>query len=758
MKSIILAGGEGTRLRPLTCNMPKPLIKLCGKPVLEYILDLLANNGCSNATFTLGYLGGKIENHFDGGFYKNIELDFVYEKEPLGTAGCVKAAMQKLSEPLLIISGDAMCDFDLTAIYRSHLASGAAATIVTKSVDDPREYGLIIENNGLVSGFSEKPSYLDAISDYANTGVYVISPEVLELIPNGEKYDFARDVFPKMLEKGMKIAVFKENGYWCDIGDIRTYKQCQSDILSGKVRCNFSNYCSENFYKDVKISEPCRIGGNVSIAAGTIIDDSTIIEDNVTIGKNCHISNSILLEGSFIGDNATCIESIVCENARLESGVQMYDNSIVGENSLIKKHSVIRGAKIWNDKTVAENSVVTNDVKHGNGQRIELNETGFSGETNTQITPEFATKLGAALAATFDGKMLIASDKTEASGALKAAICAGFTSAGSNITDCGDLPLAVLIYLSRILHAHGIIHISANINTEITLLNSCGLPLTRVEERKLESCINRCEYKNAHWDSFGKIEHFDNGILLYSAMLDNILIDKSLRNIKISCNNDVLCDILNARVSKISKTTGKDIIINLNYSGTKAEILSSEGTSVKFDQLVSILLNDLTKKGFDVAVPFEFSTSAETIADVYGKTVYRFYRCSNDNSDAYARSLAATQPFLFDGSVLALNVLQILTERGVSIEEEIEALPAFSVENRFLKINCPPQKILSRFLKNAHGMGEGIILNERDSRVLMRSNKSGSGIFVFAESASAEVAAELCDSYENLIKSMISVE
>ena len=235
MKAVIMAGGEGSRLRPLTCTMPKPMVKLCGRPVSEYILDLLSKHNCTDAIFTLRYLGSQIEDHFDSGRYNGINLDFSYEDTPLGTAGCVKKAAKlwelKDGENFIVISGDAMCDFNLSAAMSFHIESGADATLITSRVEDPREYGCVISKNGFVSGFSEKPSYTGAVSDYVNTGVYILSNKILELIPENTMWDFSQNVFPQMLKSGMKLASYEEKGYWCDIGDFTSYKRCQRDML-----------------------------------------------------------------------------------------------------------------------------------------------------------------------------------------------------------------------------------------------------------------------------------------------------------------------------------------------------------------------------------------------------------------------------------------------------------------------------------------------------------------------------------------------
>lgn len=206
MKAVIMAGGEGTRLRPLTCNMPKPLAPLCGKPVAFYILELLKKHGFTEAVFTLRYLGEKLEESFGDNSYKGMELSFRYEKTPLGTAGSVKNAAG--SEEVLVISGDAMCDFDLTAAMEFHKRRNSWATVIVKKVPDPREYGLVqTDNDGRILGFLEKPSYEGCVTDLANTGVYILSKEVMEKLSRDRPLDFAKDVFPVFLRENITLCL-----------------------------------------------------------------------------------------------------------------------------------------------------------------------------------------------------------------------------------------------------------------------------------------------------------------------------------------------------------------------------------------------------------------------------------------------------------------------------------------------------------------------------------------------------------------------
>lgn len=760
MKAVIMAGGEGSRLRPMTTSVPKPLVKLCGRPVSEYILDLLAKYGFTEAVFTLRYHGIQIENYFNSCKYKGIALDFSYEDSPLGTAGCVKKAAEKFNENFLVISGDAMCDFDLKAAMEYHINKGADATIITKRVDDPREYGCVISSGGFVTGFSEKPSYTGAVSDQVNTGIYILSPKILEMIPENTMWDFSRDVFPQMLKEGKKLAGFESMGYWCDIGDFSSYKKCQKDMLYGKVMCSIghTDTLSAGIKGTAEIHQPCYIGENVKIGVGTVVEAGTVIGDNVTVGKNCKLRDCVILDGAFLSDKVKVRGGVICENAVLKQGSAVYEDAVLGSESVLGMGSSLEpSVKVWNNKTIPDETVQRENLKYGKKPLRELNETGVSGETNSDITPAFMTVFGGGVCGIFSDRVIVGCGSGNAASVLKACFCAGFSGAGGKVIDCGAASLPALIHLSRMMNAKGLVHIEASSKSSITVLNKGGLPLTRVQERKLEAAMNRGDYPNAAWDGFGEIKSFKNAPLLYGSALDTASDFSSRYNVKISCTNPLITAAASTPLRKISNRKGEELTIRINRNGTRSELFVNDKEKADYSKTLLIVVRDGMEKGFDAALPMEFPSTAEEAAKSTGRAVKRFYSCSNDNSDREARELAAKQPYLFDGLILALNALQVISSSYMSLGQYLETIPELATENRFLQIHCPPQRIIGR-LAAAGGTAEGVYLGEQGNRVLLRSNRRGDGLFMFAESYSQETAKALCDEVEKRVREIMGKE
>lgn len=777
MKAIIMAGGEGTRLRPLTGTVPKPLAKLCGRPAVEYILDLLILQGFAEAVFTLRYKGEMIERLFEGEYYsppgsaKGIDLRFSYEDEPLGTAGCVKKAAAGFTDDFLVISGDALCDFNLKKAMSFHKNNGAEVTIVTKQVEDPREYGLVIfDERNKITGFSEKPSYLNCITDYANTGVYFLNPSILNLIPNGKMWDFARDVFPRMLKENRLLISFPEKGYWCDIGDINTYASCQRDILSGKVKCLINaEKISDGIYSDGEIPEnisltaPCYIGKNVQFGKGCTIEGS-VLGDNVTLGMNSRVSDSVILDGVISAGGLSCEGSVVCEKVKIKSDVTLSADTVIGEGTVIGENSRIEsGVRVWQNKTIPANTTVRDDFKHSGKNKIEITERGITGDTNIDVTPDFAAKAGSALSCLHPNNILVACEDNNASVSLKNALISGVSSTGCRSSDCGFASLPMLIHLSKLMLADLIVHIRASQKTEIVILNRHGLSLTRQQERSLEGGLNRSEYRNAPWDGFGAVGEIRCAEELYISMLNHISDFKSGYKIILNCNNKRLLNTLSPVFENISSKSGEQLIITINNAGTRAEFRLGKGTDAVIDheKLILLACTDIMCGGYDVALPADFPTAADYLAESHGRKVHRFFSCSNDNSDKQARETAESEAFLWDGAYLSLFVLGWLTREKKSLQDAASMLPEFSRENRVVVISCPPQRILSRLCKGKSGLGEGIVFDCGDnsgssSRVLLRSNKKGDALFLMAESRSVEAAKSLCDDVEAMVKELMS--
>src|SRR2546421_1013570 len=276
MKAVVMAGGEGTRLRPLTSNQPKPMVPIVGKPCMEHIVELLKLHGFEDIIVTVAFLPQAIRSYFANGESLGVEINYSVEESPLGTAGSVRLAAGRLDDTFLVISGDALCDLDLTRLVEFHREKEASVTIGLKSVDNPLEFGIVVtDDDGRVERFLEKPSWGQVFSDTINTGIYVLEPEVLRHVPTDRPYDFSKELFPLLLEMGRQIYGFAMDGYWQDIGNLDQFRQANLDALDGRVRLNIPGI---------------QIRGNVRLGDGVELDALDQIEGPSFISNYCRIA------------------------------------------------------------------------------------------------------------------------------------------------------------------------------------------------------------------------------------------------------------------------------------------------------------------------------------------------------------------------------------------------------------------------------------------------------------------------------------
>jgi Nucleoside-diphosphate-sugar pyrophosphorylase involved in lipopolysaccharide biosynthesis/translation initiation factor 2B, gamma/epsilon subunits (eIF-2Bgamma/eIF-2Bepsilon) len=375
-----MCGGAGTRLRPLTFKHPKPSIPILNKPSVLHLIEHLSREGFNEIVMTLGYMGELIEEQLGNGHMFGVHIDYVYEKEKLGTAGGVKNAEKYLKgEPFIVLGGDHVLNLDLREMYRFHEANDAPVTIGLLSIDDPREFGIAdMDINNRIHRFLEKPKAGQIFSNLASTGIYICDPSIFEWIPEHKKCDFAKDLFPFMLEENKKINGVLVRGKWTDVGSSAAYRQAQRwmlDSLPGTtIEGNFTT-------RNARIKGPLSIGNNVCIGSNSslvgpiVIGENTNIGDNVligpysVIGSNCTIEDnakilsSYLFDSVFIGKGSNISggvvsdETVIGEHCFLENGTVIGHKVTVGSNSTI--HS---GVKVWPEVVIENNSSIQDTI------------------------------------------------------------------------------------------------------------------------------------------------------------------------------------------------------------------------------------------------------------------------------------------------------------------------------------------------------------------------------------------------------------
>ena len=520
-----MAGGEGTRLRPLTSNQPKPMVPIVGKPCIEHILELLRKHDLEDVIVTLAFLPQAIRSYFGNGETLGMNIEYSVEESPLGTAGSVRLTGGRLEDTFLVISGDALCDFDLTRLIEFHKEKGSDATIALKSVENPLEFGIVVtDSDGRVERFLEKPSWSQVFSDTINTGVYVLEPEVLRHIPDDRPYDFSKELFPLLLEMGRPVYGHVVDGYWQDIGNLAQYRQANFDALSGSVgleipgvRLRGNVWLGEGVEVDDvdRIEGPAYLGNYCRIATDATVGPYSVLSSSVTLRDRARIVASVVDSSTHIGRSALIENAIVGRNCDIRSHVRIHEEVAIGDEVMIGEESVIMpGVRIFPFKEVESGSQIHEDlIFESRGTPQLFGEGGVTGLVNVDLTPDTALRLAAAMGTALKrgGRVVGSRESAPACRMIKRAMISGLNSTGVNVADLRVLPAAVSRHL---LKSHGYdagFHVGLSAvdpeAVKIQFFEHPGIEASAAFQKEIEKHFSRHELRRVGAADVGSISY-----------------------------------------------------------------------------------------------------------------------------------------------------------------------------------------------------------------------------------------------------------
>jgi mannose-1-phosphate guanylyltransferase/phosphomannomutase len=522
MKAVVMAGGEGTRLRPLTSNQPKPMVPIVGKPCMEHIIDLLRRHDMTEVVVTVAFMPQAIRSYFGDGESLGIDVDYSVEEQPLGTAGSVRLARERLDETFIVISGDALCDVDLTELVEAHKAKGAAVTIGLKSVDNPLEFGIVVtDEDGRVERFLEKPSWGQVFSDTINTGIYVLEPEVLRHIPADGPYDFSKELFPLLLEMGRPIYGHVLGGYWQDIGNLDQFRQANFDALDGRVqlevpglRLRGNVWVSE----EVDIGEvegvegPAFIGVNCRIADGASIGPYSVLSRGVIVREGARVERSVIDAGTYLGRSAVVEGAILGRGCDLRDHVRVHEGVAIGDQVTIgPEASLFPGVRVYPFKEIETGAQIHESVVwETRATTTPFGRDGVTGLVNVDLTPETAVRLAAALGTALRrGDRVVASRASaDACRMIQRALIAGLTSTGVHVADLRISPAAVTRHVLKTQALQAGIHVGrSSIDPEVIHVRVFEWPgnqMTSELQKEVEKHFSRQELRRATFAEVGE--------------------------------------------------------------------------------------------------------------------------------------------------------------------------------------------------------------------------------------------------------------
>ncbi len=795
MKAVIMAGGRGTRLRPLTCYLPKPMVPLLDRPCMEYGIDLLKQYGITDIAVTVQYLPQVIRTYFGDGTQLGVNLQFFEEIAPLGTAGSVKNAEDFLDETFVVISGDALTDFNLGDVIAFHRSRKALATIVLTKVDVPLDYGVVMtEENGLIMRFLEKPSWSEVFSDTVNTGIYVLEPEVLRLVAEGVEVDFGKQVFPAMLEQGLALYGCVVDGYWSDIGTLNQYRQTQFDMLMGLVDVAIKGEQKLPrvwIGEQVSIGAGCQIQGPSFIGAGTVIGANAKIGPYAVLGRYNQMESGVGMERAvvwnrtYVGKSSMLTGATLCSGVQIGAGVDIGEAAVVGEKSRVGELAVIRpGVKIWPEKAVGDGTIQQTSLIWGHSVFQGLfDEEGISGIPNIELIPEMAGRIASAYGSCLKAgaAVSVSCDEYPYCGVLKFSVISSLLAIGAQVRDIGVAPTPVARYECRRSNSAGGVHIRSSGEGDekrivLQFFDGEGLPIDKGTERKIENAFFQEDFSRPSSRAVGSFEQATKTVDFYIwEVLSRVRVDAiRSRRLKIvfQCDSAQITAIMQpileqlgcqvvtvfggaADIGAIVRTNAADVGITLDSSGQDFLFYSETGRAITHDELLILQMLMAVKEQGSVAMPVTAPSVVEELSEFAGISVVR--------TKAVLRSLleiSRVQPLQvhYDGFYSVVSLLQFLVGEGLSLQTIIAQFPQFHMSTDMVPCPVPAKgRVMRRLMEDIKGQRleliDGIKILTDDGWALIMPDEDKALFKIVAQGSSRKQADELITLYKGKIAS-----
>lgn len=751
MKAVIMAGGKGTRLRPLTCNKPKPMVPIVNRPMMEHIMFLLKKHGYDEVWITLFYLPELIHNYFGDGSEFGMKIHYSLEESPLGTAGSVKKVINDLTDTFLVISGDALTDINLEEAVKFHKEKKAKATIVLTKVSNPLEYGVVIaDQKGEVKRFLEKPGWGEVFSDTVNTGIYVLEPEIFGLFEAGKEFDFSKDLFPLLLDKGELIGGYVADGYWSDIGNLEQYRQAHYDVLTGKVKVSIPGrevrpgvWLGESVEIDpnAKLEGPVLLGDYCRLKAGVQIEKFTVVGNYGIINEGTSVKRGIIWNHCYLGPYSEIRGGILGHHSYLKGKNAVFEGAVLGEGVSMGTRSTLKpNVKVWPNKNIESGSVLNESMIWAKkGTRSLFGNNGITGTVNQELIPELVAKLGVVFGAYLKpgAKIVVGSDNFRAARVFKRAFISGVLSAGTDVYDLGTLPTALTRHAVATLGALGGAQFRINPQNPdgllIEFLDQQGLNIDKAAERAIENSFMSEDFPRAGVKNLGElafvpqlIEPYLSGLVspevkelirkrqfkvfsLYDGGNISFILPGLLETLGCQVQSEsylandpdqprTLQELLGAigKVADKMHNQGADLGIVVDQNGERLLLVDETGDLLKEEQLNALLSFLVLKYKPEAVVPVEVT------APHYIEVLAREFKGKVIRTKANPRSLMekTVQEKLFPtvdgkGSYLPqfdslfslVKVLELLAREGLSLSQAKAMIPR--VERRYQEAECP---------------------------------------------------------------------
>lgn len=814
MQAVVMAGGFGTRLRPLTASIPKPMTPLLNKPIIEHIIELLKKHRITDLVLILYHQAEVIRDYFKDGKKFGVKIQYVKPDADYGTAGAVYCGYELISDRFMIISGDVVTDFDLTQAIKFHEIRKSISTLVLTRAKNPLQFGIVLtDKEGKITKFFEKPSWSEVFSDTINTGIYVLEKETLGLVPKAQGVkadcDFSKDLFPYLLRYKMPLYGATLSGYWRDVGSLDDYIKTNLEALKGKVNLPLAKGLANK-------------GGSI-IAKGTKASRKAKIINSV-IGAKCHISpgavikDSIIWNNTAIGDNSSINNAVLCNNVKIRTNSRINENVFVGNNVVIGNNVTVRSdVKIWPQKNVDSNSIVTKNLIWEERWKDTLfTDSRITGISNTEITPDFSARLGMAYGvfSGLDAEILVSRDIDNVSLMIKGAITSGLLSSGVSVLDYQTMPIPILRQeLSRGKGSGGVFVRKSPFDSsrcDIIFFDSDGKDLSSAKIKSIERLIISNDARPTPFDRIGSITYAERTYESYKerflANIDKAIIDKRKFKIAVNFSHGVTSTILpnivgdfdietvtlDSHLDSSKQTRSPEefhvalqqlsyIVTSLKYDagflidagGEKIYLVDDRGRILSYDRFLSLVVYlylTLYPKTKKIAVPIQASGEIDIVAKKYFTEIVRVkdshFAIMNATTDPEVELAGGTKggvifpgfSFATDGMFTIMKILELTARSHKKFSEIEKKTPRlFMAKNNVFCTKDQKGKIMRKLVEDTEGkkrqLIDGIKIFLDEYKWVLCIPDSEREIFhVNAEARTQKEAVELVREYSSRIK------
>ncbi len=776
MKAVIVAGGEGSRLRPLTLYTPKSMVNVLNRPLMEYAVELLKRHGITEIGVTLHHFPNMVRDCFGDGSRFGVRFCYFQEQKALGTAGGLKNAEGFLSDDFIVIGGGCLADIDLESAISFHRENNAMATVLLTGEDRTQGSVILGEDDKIFRWLGlreDRPG--DAT--WGNTGIYILNKKILSYFSRNSNMDFTRDVFPMLLKQGERVFGYPCEGYFCNVTDLESYRQCHRDLLDGKVSFCPKDvlrgkgvFLEEGAFLEVgaTITPPVYIGKNTYVESGAEIMPYSVIGSSCVVGEGAKTAECIVDCGGYLDEGSFVEGAVLGKKVTMKKNAKVYKGAVIGEDTVIGAEVIVKPEiRIWPNKTISDGSIVGMNVINSEGLKRNLfGYRGITGVPGVDFTPENMAKIGACFGAMNKlGKLAVAYDGHPVSYMAQAAIMAGAMSAGVKVYDFGQNLLSVVRSAVGFYGLKGAIYISfRERQLHLDFLDPEGANIDRPVQQQLEELIEREDFARASSHLMEmplKLESYKN--YHFKAVVKSFLLHNIDRFVYLKTGSPLVeqyCDQLFGEVL-IKPIRLKDKILKngeitacISEDGERLTLYAEDGSEIKNDKLFMLLTLILMEEGQKkIVVPPYLSQKAITLAKNSGAEVI----VSRNTDAAFMKEMLRQHAFsefqlCYDAVYALAKLMEYLAVKKLQLCDISRNLPEIFKARRKVRAvsghaEAAMRKFSGRQEKEQLQLLDGIKIHKKDGWVFIVPDSRKTSFTIITEGINEEYANELCDFY-----------